>query len=411
MADYLVLARKYRSATFEEVVGQGHVAKTLQAAIRSGRIAHAFLFAGTRGVGKTTVARILAKALNCLSVDAPTPTPCGKCDACQAIARGEDMDVIEIDGASNRGIEEIRELRSSAIYHPARSRYRIYYIDEVHMLTREAFNALLKTLEEPPPHVKFIFATTEPEKLPATVISRCQRFDFRSIPAGEIRRHLQAVCKAEKVAVEEAALARVARSAAGSMRDALSLLDQLLSSGGGKLTEQEVIDVLGQPSDERTAAVVAAIAQSDPAKALAELEALLAGGMSLEGALGALAEMFRNLMLVLTCGPDSDLIELPEGPRQQAAELAKKFTLPAAVGAIGICTSTARAIRGLSNPRGLVEAGVVRMAGADKFVDAASLVERLGKLSSGLPAAPLRRPQAGPSAPAGQAFSNEQKKR
>ena len=221
---YLVLARKYRSATFEEVVGQDPIARTLTNAITSGRIAHAYLFAGTRGVGKTTMARILAKALNCLDADAPTPTPCNQCDACRSIARGDDMDVIEIDGASNRGIDEIRELRANAIFRPTRCRFKIYYIDEVHMLTREAFNALLKTLEEPPGHVKFIFATTEAEKMPATILSRCQRFDFRNISTRRIAEHLEAICKAEKVPADSDGLFRIARAGAGSMRDALSLL-------------------------------------------------------------------------------------------------------------------------------------------------------------------------------------------
>ena len=342
MADYLVLARKYRSTTFDEVVGQEPIAQTLKNAIASGRIAHAFLFTGTRGVGKTTMARILAKALNCLSSEGPTTEPCNKCEACLSIARGEDVDVIEIDGASNRGIDEIRELRSSAIYRPSRSRYRIYYIDEVHMLTREAFNALLKTLEEPPPHVKFIFATTEAEKLPATILSRCQRFDFRNIPTPQIAGHLVALCKAENVQAEEGAIFRVARAAAGSMRDGLSLLDQLLSAAGGKVTEDDVVRILGTPGDERTEALVSAMAQGDAATALGQMDELLAGGTTLESAMSAIAEMFRNIMLVLTCGPESRLIELPDSRRKVVAELAKRFTLPSAVAAVVLCQNTLR---------------------------------------------------------------------
>ncbi len=197
MADYLVLARKYRSTTFDEVIGQGHVARTLTNAISTGRVAHAYLFSGTRGVGKTTMARILAKALNCTSSETATITPCNECDVCKDIARGEDIDVMEIDGASNRGIDEIRQLRANVIYRPARSRHKIYYIDEVHMLTTPAFNALLKTLEEPPDHVKFIFATTEPEKIPPTILSRCQRFDFRDIVTAEIAAYLKEICDKE----------------------------------------------------------------------------------------------------------------------------------------------------------------------------------------------------------------------
>ena len=379
---YLVLARKYRSATFDEVVGQDPIAQTLTSAIATGRIAHAYLFTGARGVGKTTMARILAKALNCLSVDSPTQTPCNKCDPCRAIARGDDMDVIEIDGASNRGIDEIRELRANAIFAPARCRFRIYYIDEVHQITRDAFNALLKTLEEPPEHVKFIFATTEPQKIPATIISRCQRFDFRNIPTRLIAEHLRVICKAEDVQADDDALFRIARAAAGSMRDGLSLLDQLLS-GGDRVTEDQVVRILGVPSDERTLAVVEAIAGGAAAVALGELNRVLEAGVTLSGAVQALSDTFRNMMLACTCGADSELIELPEAQRKAVAELAGKFSMPALVHAVSVLQSVSRSIRGVSMARGLVEAAMVRLAEAEKFVDAASLIERLEQLAAG----------------------------
>ena len=383
MSSYLVLARKYRSATFDEVVGQEHVAQTLKNAIAIGRVAHAFLFTGTRGVGKTTMARILAKALNCLSSPSPTTEPCNQCDACRAIARGDDMDVIEIDGASNRGIDEIRNLRSNAIYLPSRCRYRIYYIDEVHMLTKEAFNALLKTLEEPPEHVKFIFATTETEKVPATILSRCQKFDFRNIPTRQIADHLRAVCAAEKVEADDDAIFRIARSAAGSMRDGLSLLDQLLSAGQGRVTEADVLRVLGTPGEERTAQIVAAIAAGSAAATLEAFDALLASGVTLESALGAVGEVFRQMMLIQSCGADSPLVELSESQKAVVADLAKKFTLPALVQAVSLCQNTVRNLRGLTSGRGLAEAALVRLAAADKFVDAASLVERLEQVGGG----------------------------
>jgi len=223
---YTVLARRYRSQTFDDVVGQDAVAQTLKNAIKTGKVAHAYLFTGTRGVGKTTMARILAKALNCLNVKEPTPEPCCKCDSCVSINIGEDIDVIEIDGASNRGIDNIRELRQNAIYRAARARYKIYIIDEVHMLTTEAFNALLKTLEEPPDHVKFIFATTEPNKVLATIQSRCQRFDFGTISPKLISDQLKTILKSEKIKFEDDLVLHLARLANGSMRDALSLLDQ-----------------------------------------------------------------------------------------------------------------------------------------------------------------------------------------
>ncbi len=390
MSEYLVLARKYRSRTFDEVVGQEAISTTLKNAITSGRIAHAYLFTGTRGVGKTTVARILAKALNCLSSDGPTTEPCGQCDACISIARGDDMDVIEIDGASNRGIDEIRDLRSNAALHPARARYKVYYIDEVHMLTKEAFNALLKTLEEPPAHVKFIFATTEVEKVPATILSRCQRFDFRNIPTDEIAGHLRAICESESIEAEQAAIFRVARSAAGSMRDGLSLLDQLISSTGGQVTDADVLRVLGTPPEESVAALMGAIAANDPAAALEQLDTMLLAGLPLEGLVTALADQYRNIMLALTCGPDSRLIELAESHRAALAEVARHFTVPSAVQGVGVCEQLGRAVRGSSSARALTEAAIVRLAAADKFVDAASLVERLERLNGG----------RGPSAPA-----------
>lgn len=383
MAEYLVLARKYRSRTFDEVVGQEAISTTLVNAIRTGRIAHAFLFTGTRGVGKTTMARILARALNCLRFDAPTPTPCGECDACEAIGRGDDMDVIEIDGASNRGIDEIRDLRSNAVLRPARCRYKIYYIDEVHMLTKEAFNALLKTLEEPPPHVKFIFATTEVEKVPATILSRCQRFDFRNIPTIDIAGHLTAICKAEKVKITDGAVFRVAKAAAGSMRDGVSLLDQLLSSSSGKLDDDDVVRVLGTPPDERIGSLLAAVADCQPSEALTELDAILMAGFPLEGVVGALSDEFRNIMLALTCGDDSKLIELPETRRQALGQLAGRFSLPVVVHAVGVCERLGRAVRGSPSARAIAEAAIVRLAAADKFVDVASLVERLEHLGSG----------------------------
>src|SRR3954453_17767247 len=237
---YTVLARRYRSGNFDELIGQEHVAQTLKKAIESGRIAHAYLFCGTRGTGKTSTARILAKCLNCENSDAPTPDPCGKCESCKAIARGDDIDVIEIDAASNTGVDNVRDLIANSQFHPARSRFKVYIIDEVHMLSKAAFNALLKTLEEPPEHVKFILATTEPEKVLATILSRCQRYDFRNIPTREIAQHLKSVCKQEGIAADEDALFLVAKAGAGSMRDSLSLLDRLLSVGEKDLTVEMI---------------------------------------------------------------------------------------------------------------------------------------------------------------------------
>ena len=380
MAGYLVLARKYRSATFDEVVGQDPIATTLVNAIKTGRVAHAYLFTGTRGVGKTTMARILAKALNCLSTDEPTTAPCDKCNACEAIGRGEDVDVLEIDGASNRGIDEIRQLRANVLLQPARSRYKIYYIDEVHMLTREAFNALLKTLEEPPSHVKFIFATTEVEKVPATILSRCQRFDFRNISTAKIAEHLTAISKAEKVKADPDALFRVARAAAGSMRDGLSLLDQLLAGGGEKITDGDVVRILGTPSDERMIQMVRAIAAGDSAGALGELAEVLADGVPLNTIAVALGETFRNMMVAATCGADSNLIELGESQRAAIKELLPSFDIPAIVQAVAIVNSAARDVKTSSLAQPLLEAVLVRLAESEKFISPQALLNRAAQI-------------------------------
>src|ERR1044071_1255299 len=244
---YTVLARRYRSQTFDDVVGQNHIAQTLKKAIETDRIAHAYLFTGTRGTGKTSMARILAKALNCEKADKPTSEPCLKCSSCLAIARGDDIDVIEIDAASNTGVDDVRDIIANSQYRPSRSRFKVYIIDEVHMRSKQEFTALLKTLEEPPSHVKFILATTETEKVLPTIQSRCQRYDFRNIPTREIAEHLRNIVNQEKIEADDDALLLVAKAGAGSMRDSLSLLDRLLSVGQTHLTAQMIEQMLGSP--------------------------------------------------------------------------------------------------------------------------------------------------------------------
>src|SRR3954469_10942372 len=276
---YTVLARRYRSSTFDEVVGQNHVAQTLKRAIESGRIAHAYLFCGTRGTGKTSMARIMAKALNCEKSKEPTTDPCGKCESCLAIARGEDIDVIEIDAASNTGVDNVRDLINNAQFRPARSRFKVYIIDEGHMLSKSAFNALLKTLEEPPEHVKFIFATTEPQKIPITILSRCQRFDFAGISPAAIQARLAQIAATEGVAVEQEALQILASRAAGSMRDSQSLLEQLLALGHERITAAEVTNLLGIAPAERLSGLVKHLIAKDAAAALAELQATISSGV------------------------------------------------------------------------------------------------------------------------------------
>jgi DNA polymerase-3 subunit gamma/tau len=363
---YTVLARRYRSQTFDELVGQEAVAQTLKNAIRTSRVAHAFMFTGTRGVGKTSSARILAKAVNCPN-RGEDGNPCGKCETCKAIARGDDMDVIEIDGASNNSVDQIRELRQSAGIRPAKSPYKIYIIDEVHMLSGGAFNALLKTLEEPPEHVKFIFATTDIHKVPATIISRCQRFDFKNIPTQRIADHLKEICKDEGMDADEDAIFRIARLGNGSMRDALSILDRVLSLGEKKITDKVLEELLGKPPTQAIGSLVEAIANADAAAAITQADALLKEGMGVEQVLSELVEFLRNVMIVATCGGKTDLLEVPAESRGRFASLAEKFDAPSLVHMIALCEQTLRSLRGSTMQRPLFDALIVRLALSEQF--------------------------------------------
>jgi len=380
---YTVLARKYRSWTFDELVGQEAVATTLKNAIASRRIHHGYLFCGTRGVGKTSAARILARSLNCLKADGPTVDPCRECESCVATAEGQDVDVIEIDAASNTGVDNIRELRSNAIYRPARARFKIYIIDEVHMLSTGAFNALLKTLEEPPEHVKFILATTEPQKVPATIQSRCLRFDFRSISVDEISGHLRWILEQEKVEADDAVVRRVARLATGSMRDGLSLLDQLMSMGSDKLTADMIDDVLPAPHDEVLTRLIGQLADQDAAGALASLDACLSAGYSLERFAESLAEQVRTLMLLNVCGADTTLVDLPSTTRESMAELSKRFDSDGYVYMTAVLEELRRNVRYSALGRALMEAGIVRLASAVPYASIQTLLDQLGSANDG----------------------------
>jgi DNA polymerase-3 subunit gamma/tau len=359
---YTVLARKYRSRTFDEVIGQEPIATTLVNAIRSGRIHHGYLFTGARGVGKTSMARILAKALNCLAFSEPTPEPCCACAACVAIAEGQDLDVIEIDAASHTGVDNIRELRSNAAFRPARSRYKVYIIDEVHMLSTGAFNALLKTLEEPPEHVKFILATTEVQKVPATIQSRCQRFNFRNIAPEAMARRLAEIAQAEGAAVEPGVCERVARLAGGSMRDALSILDQLLSVSPQKLTLSVLNELLPAAHDEAVFGLLRRAAAGEVAGVLACAEQILSSGRSVDVFCNDLVEMVRNLMLLRVCGPDTALVDVPPAVRPEYVRLAAQYELSQYVQMIAMLEELRRNVRYSAAGRALADAVLVRLA-------------------------------------------------
>lgn len=307
---YLVLARKWRPQVFEEVFGQRPITQTLQNAISQNRVAHAFLFTGARGVGKTSTARILAKALNCEA--GPQINPCNHCTTCHEISSGISMDVIEIDGASNRGIDEIRELRENVRYTPTKSRYKIYIIDEVHMLTREAFNALLKTLEEPPSHIIFVFATTEPHKIPATILSRCQRYDFKRIPLREIQESLRRITEAEAIQISPRGLLSIAQESEGSLRDAQSLLDQVISYGGKSIRDEDITEVLGLIDRKILYDTIEAIANKDPERCMEIIEHVYRFGYDLQHYCRELLQYLRNLILIKVSRHPEGLMELPE---------------------------------------------------------------------------------------------------
>jgi len=306
---YIVLARRWRPQQFSDIIGQDHVSTTLANAIETGRIAHSFIFSGPRGVGKTTAARILAKALNCEK--GPTKTPCNSCSVCESITKGNSLDVLEIDGASNRGIDEIRNLRENIRFTPSQGKYRIYIIDEVHMLTKEAFNALLKTLEEPPKHAIFIFATTEIHRVPATILSRCQRFDFKRIPTKTIINHLQKICKDEKISISDDALLQIAKKADGSMRDAQSILDQIISYSGEDISTDEVASALGIIDQEIFFRFTEKIRSGDLKEILNLCQTIYREGYDLAEFLVGFEEHLRNILVTKTIG-NTELLNVSE---------------------------------------------------------------------------------------------------
>ena len=414
---YLVIARKWRPQNFADIAGQEHITRTLQNAIRANRIAHAFLFTGVRGVGKTTAARVLAKALNCAK--GPTPNPCNECPQCQEISQGSSIDVLEIDGASNRGIDEIRQIIENVRYQPANCRFKIYIIDEVHQVTKDAFNALLKTLEEPPPSVKFILATTEPQRLPATILSRCQRYDFRRINLREIVARLGAIAKSEGLAITEGALVLLAREADGSMRDAQSLLEQVLavSSGADSEAERSTVDerllqeVLGLAERRVLYEISAAVLAGDARRCVELVANVVNQGRDIGRLSRDLVEHFRNLLMARLASkgqngalgdaarasfgaplldlPDQEIADLSEQSSALSAEMLLDYFDFMSAGDEDVSRSAA--------PRFALESVLVRLASLPKSLPVTELIERLERLEGKVPA-PLRKDSIAPRA-------------
>ncbi len=401
---YLVLARKYRPQTFEDLVGQDHVARTLANAIATGRVAHAFLFTGVRGVGKTTSARLLAKCLNCVGPDGklpgPTATPCNECAPCREITAGQDLDVQEIDGASYNGVDEVRRLQEGMSFRPARDRSKVYIVDEVHMLSTAAWNAFLKTLEEPPPHVKFIFATTEVQKVPITILSRCQRYDFKLIPTQAIARRLEQVIARESIEADAAAVQVLAREAAGSMRDAMSLLDQVIAFSGTKLTADDVTRVLGVADRKILHDLASALVRGDAAACLGVVERLAEQGFDLPHVAKDVLNHLRNLVVAKVCaGPPQggasavgpslrELLDLADEEIVEVAELAARAETD----------DLSRLFQGFSRafddvarsgqPRMALEMALVRLARRPPLLPLDELLSRVGDLERRLGGAP-----------------------
>ena len=373
---YQVLARKWRPRSFQELTGQGHVSKTLENAIKANRIAHAYLFSGVRGVGKTTVARILAKSLNC--AEGPTPVPCMKCQSCTDIATGFSVDVVEIDGASHTGVDNVRDLQERAQYAPLKGRYKIYIIDEVHMLSTSAFNALLKILEEPPPHIVFIFATTEPHKIPGTIHSRCQHFQFRRISYREIIERLRYILREEGIESEENVLSLVARSSDGSMRDALSLLDQVISYTGGNLAEGDVSWILGL-ADHCVGPLTQYIISKDPAKALSLLKEIADGGYDLKQFCSDVVGHLRNMTLA-KLGMGQDVIDLPSERVAEMTKAVEGISLEDLQRLFGIFSKALDEIRWFPYPRFSLEMAIIKASNMRPVVPVDDLIGRLSGL-------------------------------
>ncbi len=379
---YVVLARKWRPQRFEEVVGQDHITTTLRNAISSGRIAHAFLFAGSRGVGKTSVARILAKALNC--EQGPRPDPCNQCQSCQEISAGNSLDVREIDGASNTGVDDVRELRENIRYSPSRGKYRIYIIDEVHMLSTSAFNALLKILEEPPAHALFIFATTEPHKILETILSRCQRFDFRRIPQGLIREQLKEIISQEGVRLSEQGLGLISKEAEGSMRDAQSLLDQVIAYAGKEIPDDKVIEVLGVADRKLLFETSRAVIERNAQRCLEISDNIYNYGYDIKQFGKELLENFRNLLVVKVAQNPQRLMDLTVDELEELREQGKRLSLEETLQLFNILLKGEEELARSSYPKLILELTLVKMAQVKAIYPLEDLLKKISALEKSL---------------------------
>ncbi len=379
---YLVLARKYRPQNFDDVVRQEHVTHTLSNAISSGRVAHAILFSGPRGTGKTTVARVLAKAMNCK--EGPTPTPCNVCRSCKEITSGNAVDVFEIDGASNNGVEHIRELRENIKYTPAHSNYKIYIIDEVHLLITSAFHALLKPLEAPPAHVMFIFATTEPHKIPITILSRCQRHDFRRIELRDIANHMANLCRRENIEVDEQSLDIISRESGGSMRDALSLLDQVMSCSEGAIVYEKVLEILGVIDRKILFDLSSGILNGDISEVLDILDNIYDHGHNIKELYSALLEHFRHLSVIKVAKKVSKLVDLPAHEIQLMSEQVKNVPHTFLLQILDMLFKEESNIRFSSDPKLAMEIAFIRLFATKPALPIDVLIEKLDDLKKGV---------------------------
>ena len=378
---YEVLARKWRPQVFQDVIGQEHVNQTLMNAIRTDRLAHAYLFSGARGVGKTSIARILAKAINCQSGE--PGIPCNKCHSCLEITNGSSVDVQEIDGASNRGIDEIRDLRENIKYMPSSNRFRVYIIDEVHMLTIQAFNALLKTLEEPPPHVKFIFATTEPHKVPVTILSRCQRFDFKRIPLAKIVEHLQKITDQEGIKISKSGLTLIAGEAEGSMRDAESLLDQVIAYTGSEVEDKNITDILGIIDRALLFDTSRAIIEGLPEKCIRIVDSIYNYGYDLKEFYRGLMDQFRNLLLSLITS-QSDLFDMTDSDLGEIRQQAEKAGRERLRQSLNLLIAREEDLRYTTHPRLVLETILIKLCGLGEVLSFDELIQKIEGLEKRL---------------------------